>query len=211
MRAAGVRIGRPRYALLLLPAIGLLAPFYAALAMIAGVSLIDYAGIRAGTLAVTTANYQAAILDGFHLSVLIRTIVIGLVVGILSALMATPMAFAIVRTRHRSLRVLLTLFTIIPFLVNALVRVFAWTTVLGREGFLNYVLVGIGRDRPASFLRTDIAVVIGQLYFVLPFAIIAITALMSKLSENIEHAASTLGAGPWRTFFRITLPLLAPA
>ena len=212
MRTAAVTPRQPRYPLLLLPAAGLLAPFYVALVIIAGVSLVDYPGIRTGTFVITAANYQAALLDSFHLAVLIRTIVIGLVVGVLSAVMATPMAFAIVRTRRRSVRVLLTLFTIIPFLVNALVRVFAWTTVLGREGFLNYSLIGLGLvETPTSFLRTDVAVVIGQLYFVLPFAIIAITALMSKLSENIEHAASILGATPWQTFFRITLPLLMPA
>jgi ABC-type spermidine/putrescine transport system permease subunit I len=96
--------------------------------------------------------------------------------------------------------------------VNALVLVFSLTSVLGREGFLNFVIGHLGLvERPRSFLRTEFAVVLGQAYFILPFAILMITALMAKLNENVEHAAGTLGAGPWRTFLRITLPRVYPA
>jgi len=204
--------GRSEYSLLLLPAAILFAPFYAAILLIIGVSLFEYAELRQGALHFTLSNYQLALLDPFNFGVLLRTIKLGFVVGTLSAVLATPMAFAIVRTRQKGLRLSLILITVIPFLVNALVRVFALTTVLGREGFLNFVLSTIGLvDRPSSFLRSEFAVVMGQTYFVVPFAILVVTALMAKLNENIELAAATLGANAWQTFFKITLPLLYPA
>jgi putative spermidine/putrescine transport system permease protein len=204
--------GAPRYGLLLLPAGLIFAPFYAAMLLIVAVSFVEYAGLRSGEVVFTLSNYAAALLDGFNQAVLIRTIRVGVIVGIVSAIAATPMAYAIVRTKRPRIRLALILVTIVPFLVNALVRVFALTTVLGREGFLNFVLVGLGLvERPGSFLRTEFAVVLGQTYFVLPFAILTITALMAKLNENVEHAAATLGANPWQTFFRITLPRLYPA
>jgi putative spermidine/putrescine transport system permease protein len=204
--------GAPRYGLLLLPASLIFAPFYAAMFLIVGVSFVEYAALRSGEVVFTLSNYATALLDPFNQAVLIRTIRVGVIVGIVSAIAATPMAYAIVRTKRARIRLALILVTIVPFLVNALVRVFALTTVLGREGFLNFVLVGLGLvERPGSFLRTEFAVVLGQTYFVLPFSILSITALMAKLNENVEHAAATLGANPWQTFFRITLPRLYPA
>jgi len=202
----------PQYGLLLAPAGILFAPFYIAMILILGVSLVEYSALRNSTVEFTLANYELALFDSFNFGVLVRTIRVGLIVAVLSVILSTPMAYAIARTRSRGLRLLLILFTIIPFLVNALVRVFALTTVLGREGFLNFILLNIGLvERPSSFLRTEFSVVMGQTYFVVPFAILMVTALMAKLNENIEHAAQTLGANAWQTFFRITLPRLFPA
>lgn len=202
----------PRYGVLLLPAGLLFAPFYAAMVVIIGVSWVDHLALRGGEITFTFGNYAYALLDGFNVNILIRTIRVGLIVGIAAAVLATPMAYAIVRVQNRSLRLALLLATLVPFLVNALVRVFALTTVLGREGMINFLLMNLGLvERPGSFLRTEFAVVLGQTYFVLPFAVVTITALMAKLNENVEHAAATLGAGPWRTFFSITLPRLYPA
>jgi|RhiMetdeSRZDD1v2_1073273.scaffolds.fasta_scaffold372108_2 putative spermidine/putrescine transport system permease protein len=204
--------GAPRYGLLVLPAGILFAPFYAAMTLIGAISFVEYPALRDGIINITLNNYELALLDSFNFEVLLRTIRLGLVVGALSAVLATPMAYGIARASRRDLQLTLILLTIIPFLVNALVRVFALTTVLGREGFLNFVLVNIRIvDRPSSFLRSEFAVVMGQTYFVVPFAILIITALMAKLNENIEHAASTLGAGPWQVFFKVTLPRLYPA
>jgi putative spermidine/putrescine transport system permease protein len=200
------------YALLLVPAGLIFIPFYSAMALILGVSFAEYELLRSGQLEFTFSNYEAALFDAFNQAVLFRTIRVGILVGIMAAVAATPMAYAIVRTTHPRLRLLLILITIVPFLVNALVRVYALTAVLGREGFLNFFLVGAGLvDRPSSFLRTEFAVILGQTYFVLPFAILTVTALMAKLNQNVEHAASTLGANPWQTFIRITLPRLYPA
>lgn len=203
--------GAPRYGLLLLPAALLFAPFYAAMVLIVGVSFTDYALLRAGTVVLSFDNYLYAVADAFNVDVLVRTIRVGLIVGAISAIVATPMAYAIVRTSRRQVRLVLILVTIIPFLVNALVRVFALTTVLGREGFVNFVLAGFGLvENPKSYLRTEFAVILGQTYFVLPFAILTVSALMAKLNQNVEYAAGTLGANPWQTFGRVTLPRLYP-
>jgi putative spermidine/putrescine transport system permease protein len=204
--------GAPRYGLLILPAAALFLPFYAALGLIVAVSFLDYSALRGGALTFTLSSYQLALLDPFNFTILLRTIKLGLIVAGLSAILATPMAYVIARSSNKGVRLTLILITVIPFLVNALVRVFALTTVLGREGFLNFVLVNTGMtSRASSFLRSEFAVVTGQTYFVLPFAILIVTALMAKLNENIEHASNTLGAGPWQTFFKITLPRLYPA
>jgi putative spermidine/putrescine transport system permease protein len=200
------------YASLLGPAAALFMPFYAAIALIVGISFLQFAELRHGIFVPTFANFGAAILDTFNFDVLINTVVVGLVVSVISAVAAIPMAYAIVRTQIRALRLTLILITIVPFLVNALVRVFAWTTVLGRQGFLSFILTHLDPSlHPRSLLRTETAVVLGQIYFVLPISIVTIIALLSKLNENIEHAASTLGANEWQTFFKITAPLLFPA
>jgi putative spermidine/putrescine transport system permease protein len=201
-----------RYALLVLPATVLFLPVYVAIALVVVVSFLRYDDLRSGIIAPTIANYSNALFDSFSLGILFNTILVGLIVGVISAAAALPMAISIVRTQRRSIRLALIAISVIPFLVNALVRVFAWTTVLGREGLINFFLVHLALvQKPRSLLRTEMAVIVGQIYFVLPVCIITITTLMAKLKENLGFAASTLGAGPWRTFFSITLPLLLPA
>src|SRR5581483_6098410 len=62
-------------------------------------------------------------------------------------------------------------------------------------------------ERPVQLLYTTTAVVIAGIYLYLPFAVLSIYTSLEKLGPALEEAAMDLGAGPWRTFRRVTLPL----
>lgn len=194
------------------PAGLLFLPFYGAMALLLAISVLDYSQLNAGALVPTLANFETAIIDSYNFGVLLRTLILSLVVSGICILLGVPLSWGIARTDHPPMRLALAFVVLMPFMLNALVRLFAWTTILSREGLINLVLEGLGLvERPRSLLRSDLAVLLGQVYFLLPFAVLTITVALSKLPRSVEAAAQTLGAGPWATFFGVNLPLLRPA
>jgi spermidine/putrescine transport system permease protein len=82
-----------------------------------------------------------------------------------------------------------------------LLRIIAWETLFYPTSILNSI--GISLD----LIGTDIAIIIGMVSIFLPFMIFPIYAVLDKLDVSLEEASADLGASPWQTFFRVTLPL----
>lgn len=199
------------YGLLSLPTIVVFIPFYIALALLGLLSFTSNSVLEGGNWAFTLENYSVAIFDSYNAGILARTVVLSVLVGIACTLLAIPLALGVVRSSSRAVRLTVATISLLPFMVNALVRIFALTAILGREGVLNLALTTLGlQETPRSFLRTDLAVFIGQVYFLLPFAVMTITGLLARLPLSLERASQTLGANEWRTFWTVTLPLLRP-
>src|SRR5690606_39392019 len=86
-----------------------------------------------------------------------------------------------------------------------------WIGILKPEGLLNGVLLWLGLiDAPLNIYLTPTAVYIGIVYSYLPFMIMPLYASLEKLDENLLEAAADLGARPWTTFWRVTVPLSIP-
>ncbi|MDB4865881.1 MAG: potB, partial [Cohnella sp.] len=108
-------------------------------------------------------------------------------------------------------RNLLLLFVIVPFWTNSLIRTYAWIVLLRTEGVINTILLQLGLiHSPLTLLYNDTAVLIGLVYTMLPFMILPLYASIEKLDKSYLEAASDLGAKPWQTFVKVTLPLTAP-
>lgn len=130
----------------------------------------------------------------------------------ISLLIAYPIAYAL--ARHLSAaasRAILLLFTI-PFLVNYVIRTFAWTSLLGRTGPVNTLLLDLGLvDRPLDWLLfSDFAVFVGLVTSYMPLMIYPLWLAVAGIEPRLIEASWLLGAGPWRTFWRVTLPLSMP-
>ena len=83
--------------------------------------------------------------------------------------------------------------------------------LLNREGLFNHLLEDLGyKGEPLSLLYTEGAVITGLVYNYLPFVILSIYASLSRLGPDLAEASRDLGAGPVKTFLRITLPLTLP-
>jgi spermidine/putrescine transport system permease protein len=121
-----------------------------------------------------------------------------------------PFAYVLARLGARGKNLLLML-VIIPFWTNSLIRSYALVFILKTNGLLNQVLMASGLiDHPVRMLYSDLAVLIGLVYTLVPFMILPIYASVEKLDPQLIEVAQDLGAGKIRTFLHVALPLTMP-
>lgn len=150
--------------------------------------------------------------SGARLSVLESSLVFAIVVTLLGLLLAYPIAYFLSRrVTPRISEVLLFLFAV-PFIINPIIRNFSLAYLLGRSGPLNQTLLSLGWiEQPLSWLLfSDFAVLLGLLVAYMPFMIYPIWLSLSGIEQQLEEASWLLGANPWYTFWKITLPLSLP-
>ena len=196
--------------LLLAPAIAWLVAFY----VYPAIQMLQ-ASLWSGTLETgfafswaNAATYPEAL--GRYSDQFLRSILYAAVSTLVCLALAFPLAYTIAYRAGR-FRTLLLFIVIAPFFTSFLLRVLAWKTVLGDDGFLLGPLKSIGL-LPEEFriLATPIAVIFGISYNFFPFMVLPIYVSLEKIDRRLVEAAKDLYAGPVRAFQRITLPLALP-
>jgi spermidine/putrescine transport system permease protein len=135
---------------------------------------------------------------------------IGVIVTLLCILVGYPLAYFIAQ-RNPRWRDTLLLLVMIPFWTNFLVRTYALKQVLGAEGIINSLLLGLGLiQTPLDLLFNEFAVVVGLVYGYLPFAILPMYTSIEKFDYTLMEAAADLGANVRRAFWYVMLPMTAP-
>jgi spermidine/putrescine transport system permease protein len=154
----------------------------------------------------TGRNYLATLAD--YGDVLLHTLLIGLAVAFVTTALAYAFAFAI-RFRSGAWGNALLLLTLITLFGGYLVKIYAWKSILGRDGIINGVLRSIGIiDEPLTFFIYNAnAVVITLAYFLLPFAVLPIYGNMRAIPDSLIEAARDLGANTFRASRDVVLPL----
>ncbi len=201
-------VSRTLAALLLLPALLAIA---AVMAVPIGV-LIHLALLPPGPLAPleggpTLAAFAGLFEDPFP-AVMGRTVRLAGLTTLATALLGYPMALLITRSTGLERRIR-TLLVVSPLLMSIVVRAYGWVLLLGRQGFLGATLEAFGLER-ASLLYTETAVVLALTESFLPFMALALVASLDRVEPRLLEAARGLGASPFSTFLRITLPLTLP-
>jgi putrescine transport system permease protein len=152
-------------------------------------------------------NYRFLLGDAVYLQAFGNSLRIALVSTLLALLIGYPLAFAIARTGP-GLRSVLLMLVVIPSWTSFLIRVYAWMGLLAGNGYINNGLMALGLvDEPLQLLRTDLAVYVGIVYTYLPFMVLPLYTSLVKLDWSLVEAAMDLGAGPWRCFREVILPL----
>jgi len=152
-------------------------------------------------------NYLFLFTDSLYFSAYLQSLTTALVATILCLLIGYPMAYAIARSEP-SIRSLLLMLVVLPSWTSFLIRIYAWIGLLKNNGYINNLLMWMGViDEPLTLLHTQVAVYIGIVYAYLPFMILPIYANLVKLDTTLLEAAYDLGARPWTTFMKVTLPL----
>jgi len=91
------------------------------------------------------------------------------------------------------------------------VRTFAWIVILGRQGIVNSLLLDLGWiDGPLKMLYTRTGLVVALANVQLPLMVLPLINALQKVDVNLADASASLGASPWQTFRKITLPLSLP-
>ena len=154
-------------------------------------------------------NYRRAF-DAKYLPVLVRTLAFAGAATTACLLLGYPLAYYLVFRAGKWKNALL-IGLMVPFWSSTLVAFYSWMIVLGKEGLLNTALLKLGfLNSPIGFLYTPGSVILGLVYFYLPFMVLPLYGSLDKVPRSYVEAAYDLGAGRWTAFFKVTLPLSLP-
>lgn len=148
----------------------------------------------------------AAIFEPRYLRILAYTLFMAVIATVLTIIVALPCAYYM--ARHKNTTLLMAL-VVIPFWVNFIIRIYAWTVLLGTNGIVNAILIGLGivaPDNGIQFLYNDYAVLIVLVYTNLPFAILPLYSTIEKFDFGLLEAARDLGASHLRSLRSVLLP-----
>ncbi|GAB1659682.1 spermidine/putrescine ABC transporter permease PotB [Mannheimia haemolytica] len=121
-----------------------------------------------------------------------------------------PFAFFIAKMPER-IRPFLLFLVVLPFWTNSLIRIYGIKIFLGVKGFLNESLMALGIiSEPMRLLNSEIAIIIGLVYILLPFMILPLYSSIEKIDNRLLEAAKDLGANAFQRFIKVTIPLTMP-
>jgi len=201
---------RPFFALFVTPGAVTALVFTAAL-----VAVLQYS-VRAhipGSLDVggfTLENFTA-MLRPLYGRVFLNTLMLCVLTAAVSLIAGYPLAYALVHANSRAVKSIILVTVVTPLFLGEVVRTYSWIVVLGNNGFINSLLLKLGViATPLELLFTVTGVTIALVHVTLPVVVIMLAAALSHIDPNYRKAAESLGAGPVRAFFTVTLPLSAP-
>ncbi len=169
--------------------------------------MVFYYGLTDRSGAFTLSNV-AAIATREHARALWLSIGLSLVSTLICFLLAYPLAMILARM-NVSQHSFIVLIFILPMWMNFLLRTLAWQTLLEKTGVINSVLSFL--HLPAlSIINTPAAIILGMVYNFLPFMVLPIYNVLTKIDPNVVNAARDLGANSLQTFLRVTFPLSLP-
>ena len=158
----------------------------------------------------TLENYHHFFREPVYSKILFRTVRVSIMVALVCLVTGYPIAFALSRAKGRKLSIYLGCI-ILPFWMSILVRNYAWTVILQRNGVINNFLEWLGIiDSPLKLLYTDLSVIIGMVHYLLPFMVLPLFTVLKQIDPTLQLAAHNLGAKPMQTFLRVTFPLSLP-
>jgi ABC-type spermidine/putrescine transport system permease subunit I len=156
------------------------------------------------------AHFEKALLDGLYVRVLVDTFRVALVVTLITLVLGFPLAYFLASAPPRWATIGFA-FLLLPFWTSVLIRTYAWSVILGRNGVLNRFLLGSGLiDEPLRLLNNETGVLIGMVHVLLPYMVFPLFAVMRRQDPTLLQAARGLGASGPQTFWRVFLPLTVP-
>lgn len=142
--------------------------------------------------------------------VLVRTIWISAETALICLLIGYPVAYKL-SVATPVVRALILVAIFVPFWTNLLVRTYGWIILLNPEGALNSALKALGVvEVPLELVYNQLGVLIGMSQIMLPYMILPLYAVMTRLDPRVMSAARSLGASPLQAFLKVYLPLTQP-
>lgn len=160
-----------------------------------------------GSLAEIRAEAEAVLGSRAVLGSIINTNWVAFIVTLLTLAIGYPVAYAMSRAKGLVFTLLLVCI-VLPYFTSIIVRTYAWMVLLGRNGLINQVLLGIGLiDEPLALMYNRSGVVIGMTYVLLPYMVLTLYSAMKAVDPRLMQAAEGMGASPARVFLKVFLPL----
>ena len=145
---------------------------------------------------------------GQYSNVFLRSIWLGAVATAVSLGLGYPLAYIIskVNVRRQNIMVMLVM---LPMWMNFLLRTYAWMTLLEDNGLINSALAAVGLPR-VHMINTAGAVVLGMVYNYIPYMILPLYSVLTKIDRSVIEAAQDLGANSREVFWKVVVPMSMP-
>lgn len=140
--------------------------------------------------------------------IFIQSILYGLITTVICLLLAFPFAYLISlkSTRYQSTVIMLIM---LPMWMNLLIRTYSMMNIVEDNGIINTVL-GFFHIEPLTIIGTPIAVILGMVYNFLPYMILPIYTVITKMDKNVIEAAQDLGCNRFNVMSKVIIPLCVP-
>lgn len=177
-------------------ALRILALLYVAVLLIVPLGLILWRAFVPGLVQFWEYISTPAAISAFNLSLLVVAIVVPL-----NVIFGVPTALVLARNKFRGKGVLQAIIDL-PFAVSPVIVGVALIVLWGSAGLLGFV----ENDWKFKIIFGLPGIVLASIFVTLPFVIREVEPVLHEIGDDQEQAAATLGANPWQTFWRITLP-----
>ncbi|MBQ6816262.1 MAG: ABC transporter permease [Clostridia bacterium] len=136
------------------------------------------------------------------------SILYALISTIITFIIAYPLAYFMTKIKISSQRLIL-LLVVFPMWMNFLIRTYSWITILANTGIINTFLGKLGLG-PLQLINTPGAVILGMVYDFLPYMVLPIYTVLSKIDKSMLEAADDLGCNSLQKLRRVIFPLSLP-
>ena len=145
---------------------------------------------------------------GQYSNVFLRSIWLGAVATVVSLGLGYPLAYIISKMNARRQNVMVML-VMLPMWMNFLLRTYAWMALLEDTGLINSVLTALGLPR-LHMINTAGAVVLGMVYNYIPYMVLPLYSVLTKIDKSVIEAAQDLGANSREVFLKVVVPMSMP-
>ena len=140
--------------------------------------------------------------------VIMRSVMLAFVSTLVCLILAYPLSYYISR-QNKTVQHALIMLVMLPMWMNFLLRTYAWMTILEQNGLINKALIFFGLS-PVKLINTQWSVLIGMIYNYLPFMILPLYSVMTKIHKSLIEASQDLGANSFNVFTKVVFPLSLP-
>ncbi len=164
-----------------------------------------------GKLVWSLNNYASFFTQPIYWYTFVKTAVYSILVTILTAIIALPIAFYITKVVNPKFSGFLAILLLMPFWVSELVRVYGWMMLLRETGVISHLLLKLGLiHKPVELLYNDVSMVMVLVYTSMLFMIVPLMSVMEDLDDHLIEAAYDLGASTKDIIFKIIIPHAKP-
>jgi putrescine transport system permease protein len=211
-------IGLPFLWLLIFFAVPFLVVLKISFSEMGTVSVNDVLTFKDGAMQLTLRGTSYAFItqDDLYFKTYLSSVRYAAVTTVFCLLIGYPFAYFMARAKP-TIQPTLLMLVMLPFWTSFLLRVYAWKGLLGENGWVSDLLIGLHLDTlllglgliPAAgkFMNTPLSLTVGMVYTYLPFMILPLYSNLSKMDLRLLEAAADLGATPLVGFWKITVPM----
>ncbi len=150
--------------------------------------------------------------ESIYLKLFWRTMLLSSLITFLTFIIGFPVSYMLAKVPTRISNILI-IFVLLPFWTSLLVRTTSWIALLQQEGVINdfLVLVGIiSEDGRLAMIHNATGTVVAMTHILLPFMILPLFSVMKTIPKSYVRAAISLGAHPWKAFWKVYFPNTGP-